>query len=145
MAHAAQDEDVGRESKVRLQGSVEAAVRIEREVLADDLGSGKLLLESEVYGTLHGIAGVKAIRIEHIVVSNNVPQHGEDRQAQRERAEEREFLPSQNTAGIVTPDDISILRQLPAFVRGLGLGSDPDGTANWASDFATRLEPLVKR
>ena len=65
---------------MKLQGSVEAIVRIEREVLADDLNSGKALLEQEVYGALHGIAGVTTIRIElvHVETNPQVSSHDED-------------------------------------------------------------------
>lgn len=44
---------------------------------------------------------------------------------------------------VATRFDVQVLRQLPSFVRGLGLGPDPDGVAAWADEFATRIERRI--
>lgn len=42
-----------------------------------------------------------------------------------------------------TREDVSVLRQLPTFVRGLGLGPDPDGVAAYLPGLADRIEALL--
>lgn len=39
----------------------------------------------------------------------------------------------------ITRDDVFVLRQLPAFMRGLGMGSDPEGGAKAVTTLADKL------
>jgi hypothetical protein len=39
----------------------------------------------------------------------------------------------------ITHDDVFVLRQLPAFMRGLGMGNDPEGGARAVTALAAKL------
>ena len=43
----------------------------------------------------------------------------------------------------LTMEDVEVLRQLPAFLSGAGMGSDPDGASVYVRELADRIEALL--
>ena len=44
-----------------------------------------------------------------------------------------------------TREDVEILRQMPTYIRGLGLGGHPDGAARFIAGLAARIAALLPK